>query len=227
MDLADPSRLAAADATGLVDAPTTPAFDRAARIVAAVLDVPVAHSTIVLADRQFFPSQVGFPEPLATDRTSPLTHSFCKHVVTEERPFVVPDTRQVPVLADNPVVTMLGVAAYCGVPLYDQDGTLLGSLCGMQFEPRQWTDEEVALLEDVAAFLQDNLRLRAEVAAHREDAHRVTKIGLAANEIRRASGRIADLTGRMDQHATGVAELRELADDARLSAQVILDTMAD
>ena len=60
--LSDPRRLAALAETGLVDSPPERAFDRVTRLVAEVLQVPVALFTLVTDERQVFKSSVGVGE---------------------------------------------------------------------------------------------------------------------------------------------------------------------
>ena len=54
--------------------------------------------SLVDRHRQFFKSQVGLPEPTATARETPLTHSFCQWVVADQHELVVPDARVHPLL---------------------------------------------------------------------------------------------------------------------------------
>jgi hypothetical protein len=44
-----------------------------------LLRASVAYVSLVDDHRQFFKSQVGLDEPLATARETPLSRSFCKH----------------------------------------------------------------------------------------------------------------------------------------------------
>jgi hypothetical protein len=50
----DPGRLAALRATGLLDSPPEPSFDRLTRLAARIIRAPVALVSLVDADRQFF-----------------------------------------------------------------------------------------------------------------------------------------------------------------------------
>ena len=88
--LSDPRRLAALAESGLVDSPPEAAFDRVTRLVAEMLHVPVALFTLVTDERQVFKSSVGVGEL----RETPLTHSFCRHVVESGAPLEVVDARR-------------------------------------------------------------------------------------------------------------------------------------
>ncbi|MCH1865323.1 GAF domain-containing sensor histidine kinase [Nocardioides sp. CFH 31398] len=125
-------------------------FDHYCRLVRRFLDVPVALVTIVEPDRQVFPGSLGLPEPWASRRETPLTHSFCQHVVAERAPLVVSDARRDPRLLDNLAIDDLGVVAYAGWPLTNAAGQVVGSLCAIGPEPREWSASDLAGLEDLA-----------------------------------------------------------------------------
>jgi GAF domain-containing protein len=122
----------------------------------------VALVSLVDDQRQYFPGQVGLPEPWAAKRETPLSHSFCQHVVVEGRPKVYADARIYAQVRDNPAIPELGVVAYAGMPLTDTDGLVLGSLCAIDTKPRAWTANELAVLADLAAACSSELRLRIE-----------------------------------------------------------------
>jgi diguanylate cyclase (GGDEF)-like protein len=143
--LHDPARLAALEASGLLDGPQ-PAFDRFARLAARLLDVPIATVSAVTTDRMIFSASVGL------DVTEiPLSHSLCREVVISGKPLVIPDAHLDPVARDNPLVDMLGLVAYCGVPLRAPGGEVIGVVCCIAREPREWSPDDVAALEDLAA----------------------------------------------------------------------------
>jgi GAF domain-containing protein len=147
----DPDRLEALQATGLLDTDVSPSFDRLARVASHVLNAPVALVSLVDADRQFFKSCLGLPEPWASERGAPLSHSFCQHAVASREPLVVDDAREHELLRDNPAIRDMGIVAYAGIPLIDADGHALGTLCVIDSRPRHWTTHQVQLLGDLAA----------------------------------------------------------------------------
>src|SRR3954452_7869443 len=131
MSLDDPDRLAALRRTGLLDSLPEPSFDRLARLATRLLGVPVALVSLVEADRQFFKSCAGLPEPWASRRQTPLSHSFCRHVVDTREPLVIADARRHPAVCENPAIAELGVVALLGVPLITPEGQALGSFCAI------------------------------------------------------------------------------------------------
>jgi serine phosphatase RsbU (regulator of sigma subunit) len=157
--LTDADRLWALTRTGLSAAPD-PTFDRFADMVRKVLGVPVALVSLVEADRQVFPGACGLAAPWQSARQTPLSYSFCQHVVTSAEPLIIHDARTDPRVTGNLAISELGVVGYAGMPLTDTDGNVLGSLCAIDVEPRSWTDRELGLLADLAAACSDSLRLR-------------------------------------------------------------------
>ena len=148
--LADPDRLLALQATELADSAPDEAFDRLTRLVQRCVRVPVALVSLVDAERQYFKSAQGLAEPWCSARETPLSHSFCQHVVVRDAPLVVEDARQDPLVRDNLAVADLGVVAYLGVPLRTPGGHVLGSLCAIDGTPRAWTPADLDTLQALA-----------------------------------------------------------------------------
>ena len=160
-----PARLAAVKRTALLDTPPEEAFDRLTRLAARLLGTSVALVSFIDGDRQFFKSATGLPEPLATTRSAPLSYSFCRHVVESGARLVVEDARHHPLVRTNPAVRELGWVAYAGVPLTDRDGNVLGALSVIDSTPRRWSDRDLDLLTDLAAWAVSEIELRVGSAA--------------------------------------------------------------
>jgi diguanylate cyclase (GGDEF)-like protein/PAS domain S-box-containing protein len=165
----DPERLAILQATGLMDSLPERDFDRWTKLSSRLLGVPVALVSLVDDRRQFFKSALGLADPWASRRETPLSHSFCKHIVASGEPLVVADARESPLLRDNLAVSELGVIAYAGVPLAT-DGATIGAFCVVDSVPRHWTDDELTLLRELgdAVQTQISLRLANDTLAQRE-----------------------------------------------------------
>jgi DNA-binding CsgD family transcriptional regulator len=115
---------------------------------------------LIDADRQFFKSSCGLPEPWASARQTPLSHSFCQHVVASENYLVIEDARTEPLVADNPAVFELGVIAYLGVPVLAPNGRILGSFCAIAPKPRAWSKDDIALMQDLSGIVESEIALR-------------------------------------------------------------------
>ena len=159
--LAAPARLDALDALGLGLAEDT--FDRASRLASRALGTPVALVSIVFEDRQVFAGQRGLGEPWASRRQTPLSHSFCQHVVLADAAMVVEDARRDRRVHDNLAIEDLGVVAYLGLPLYGPGEQVVGSFCAIDSVPRAWSSSDIEVLADVAMGVQRELDLRSTI----------------------------------------------------------------
>ena len=152
-------RLEALRASGLLDTPTEASFDRLTRLATKLLRAPVALVSLVDEDRQFFKSCVGVPEQVAATRESSLEQSYCRLVVVADEPLVVRDARADPSFADHPGTAAFDIGAYLGVPLRFE-GEVLGSLCVLDQRPREWSEEDIALLRDLGDLVETQIMLR-------------------------------------------------------------------
>lgn len=166
--LEDPRRLLSLEKLRLLDSEAEETFDRVSRLASHLLSTPVVLLSLVDDRRQFFKSAIGLPEPYATARETPLSHSFCQHVVASGAPLVVGDARVHPLVRDNLAIPDLGVVAYLGTPVRSRDGHVLGSFCVIDGRPREWTTAQIDLLNDLAALIMTELALREENIDHRE-----------------------------------------------------------
>ncbi|MDG4649270.1 ATP-binding protein [Roseibacterium sp. SDUM158017] len=158
--------------TDLTDPATVEAFDRLTRLASQLLGAPVSLLSVVdeAADRQVFKSQSGLPEPWASLRETPLSHSFCQHVKYRSRPLVVHDARQHATLRHNLAIRDLDVISYLGFPVHDESAAAIGSFCVLAPEPRKWTDDEIATMEALTATMDELVRQR--IALDREAGER-------------------------------------------------------
>ncbi len=159
--IADPARLGALYASGLLSQDVDPALDRWTRLAGSLIDAPLALLSLVDRDRQVLKSSASDP-PQDVPHETPLSLSFCQHVVAGQAPLVISDAREHPLVRTNPS-TANGVLAYAGEPVTMSDGHTLGAFCVIDTEPRVWTPSELALLRDLSAGLLTELELRASL----------------------------------------------------------------
>ncbi|WP_136515305.1 GAF domain-containing sensor histidine kinase [Geomonas edaphica] len=165
--VADPTRLAALRAVALLDTPAEEAFDRLTRLAARFTSAPTALVSLIDSDRQFFKSCLGLPEPWQSRRETPLSHSFCQYNRIAKTPLVIKDAREHPLFKDNLAIRDLNVIAYLGIPLASADGYILGSFCVIDGKPREWTGEQISVVEDLAAAVMTEIQLRSEIVTRR------------------------------------------------------------
>ncbi len=152
----DAARVAALQCYAILDTAPEPAFDRIARMAAAIFDTPTAMLSLVDADRQWFKASCG-----VSDRQTPRNISFCHHAIQGTTPLVVTDAREDPRFATSPLVTgPMSVRFYAGVPLINAEGHALGSLCVVDTKPRQPTQAQIDLLRELAAQALHEMEVR-------------------------------------------------------------------
>jgi len=149
-------RLAAVARYNLVDTPPDGAFDRLTALTARLFHVPVAIVTLVDADRIWFKSHHGI-DITEVERREGLDLGRGLH----DHTLVVEDADTDPRLVGNPVLAHArGARFYAGAPLITSDGFNLGTLCITDTRPRPTSEEEVLILEDLAALVVHEMELR-------------------------------------------------------------------
>ena len=227
-DLDDPARLQAVADTGL-DASGEPVFDRIAGLVRSLLGVPVALVSLLDDSRQFFPGEAGLSEPWSATRQTPLSHAICQHVTVARDPLIVTDARRDKRCSDNPAVDELGIVGYAGMPLTAADGTVLGALCAVDHEPREWTEAELSLLADMALACSDSLRLRiatrhAEAGrAVESEASRRAQAASQRSELLLTASELLARTRTVEQIVAALARLTSPAFAPAHIGMVLLD----
>lgn len=133
------------------------ALDSLTHLAAHLLEAPVSLLTLVDSDHQLFASSYGLDEPLRSAGRTPISYSICQYAVASGSPLVVSDTSRDPRLADHPAVRDYGIAAYAGMPLVVDGPWTLGTLCVMDFVPREWVDDSLSMLSRLAGICLDEM----------------------------------------------------------------------
>jgi PAS domain S-box-containing protein len=151
-------------------------------LAARLFNVPITLVSLIDESRGWFKSSYGFDI-----REVQRDDTICSFALLSNEVLVIPDTRQDSRLACNPFVqNEPGLRFYAGAPLLTQDGFNLGTLCLLDTKPRDaLTDEQKAILADLAAMVMDELELRMA-------ARKIAQIDAALLEV---SGGVANVTG--------------------------------
>lgn len=125
--------------------------DLAAR-AAGRLGLPVSLISVVL-DEALHVASFHAPPGLWLEETRghPVEWSFCATSVRTRDAFLVEDAETHPDHSTNPLVTQDGVRCYAGVPLISSRGFVLGNLCVVGLEQRTFSEDDVAVLRELAA----------------------------------------------------------------------------
>ncbi len=149
-------RLAVLHSYGLLDSPADAAFDAMTRMIARLFDVPTVLISLMDDERQWFKSRVGL-DVCETAREV----SFCRYIIEDDAPLVVPDAQTDPRFADNPLVTgEPHIRFYAGAPLRVPEGVTLGTLCLIDTRPREFSAQDMKQLGELADLVVDRMKLQ-------------------------------------------------------------------
>lgn len=218
----DPDRLAELRDTGLLDSGAEEPFDRITRLAEQMLAVDSARVTLVDRDRQYFTSRSDATRHDPELHETPLTHSFCQFAVASGDRFVVENARHHQQVRYNPAIADHGIVAYAGEPLATASGNVLGTLCVVSKEPREWTDAELGLLGDLAHLALTEIEYRLRSRALQRLADVAAELHAPADELSDAVLRLATEAEGSDQPVVGrlavaarsrMQKLRSVVDD--------------
>jgi len=145
---------------GLLEDGPQERFDRITRLAHTIFGTSMAAITVVDGDRAWFPGQHGF-----SSGPVPREQTLCERTMSEGQLMISEDTRADPRFADKQAVQDGRVGFYAGQPLRDRTGTVIGTLCIYDEEPRRLTDQQVVALRDLAIWAERELRSEAEMSA--------------------------------------------------------------
>ncbi|MFA0923123.1 sensor histidine kinase [Xanthomonas fragariae] len=191
-------RLQALRGYRILDTPREAAFEDITRLASIICQTPIALISLVDDDRQWFKSERGLGE-----RETPLFKSMCAHALLDNDVLVVPDTRSDVRFARNPLVT--GEAPlyfYAGAVLRTADGLPLGTVCVLDRQPRQLTDEQIEALRALARQTMAQLELRrALLIAEESDRYRSRLMAIAGHDLKTPLRTAAYAIDKMRRHA--------------------------
>ena len=149
-------RLAVLRSYGLLDSPAEASFDALTRLAARLFEMPTVLISLMDEERQWFKSRVGF-DVCETARDI----SFCRHIIDDSAPLVVPDACADARFAENPLVTGAPhIRFYAGAPLRAPEGVTLGTLCLIDTRPREFSADDMAQLCELADLIVDRMKLQ-------------------------------------------------------------------
>jgi diguanylate cyclase (GGDEF)-like protein len=159
------SRLAELQDLEILDTLPEQAYDDITYLASAICKAPIALVSLVDRDRQWFKSRVGL-----TITETPRSVAFCAHAILEPTNIlVVNDARNDDRFSGNPLVTKdPAIRFYAGTPLVTSQGNALGTLCVIDTEPRELTDEQAHSLHALARQVVAQLELRRTVGRLRK-----------------------------------------------------------
>ena len=183
------SRLAALSSYNILDTGEEKDFDDLPTLASAICQTPIAFISLIDNKREWFKSRQGIAET-----ETPAELSFSAFTIASDNDImIVEDLSRDERFVENPLVKANNsITFYAGVPLVNDDGFALGSLCVIDQKQKKLTDEQRAALKIIATQVVDKLELRKKAQAlekiHQEllDSNLVIKkfAAMAAHDIK-------------------------------------------
>lgn len=140
----------------ILDTEAEERFDNITRLAKKLFNVPIALVSLVDSDRQWFKSAEGL-EATETHRD----YAFCAHTILKDLAMVVTNAVEDVRFADNPLVQGPPfIRFYAGYPLKVM-GHNLGTLCIIDSQPREMSNEDIESLKDLAKVVEREITANA------------------------------------------------------------------
>lgn len=150
-------RLAKLHEYKILDSHSEAPFNNIALIAAHAFKTPVAIVSLVDKYRVWYKASVG----MQSLQEVPRNESLCSLVILQDAVTIFNDALQEPCLLANPFVAGdFGLRFYAGAPIKTPDGFNLGAVCVIDTIPRDFSKEDQRSLEQLAALVMNNMKLR-------------------------------------------------------------------
>ena len=147
--------------TGVLSDPSMPSLERFAALAARLVGAPVALVSVSCGGEQRILARVArLGEPARTLQITP-PYAYCQHVIEQQAPLIVADARRDRLLAVHPTLTDDSAISFAGFPLCTPDGKAFGCFCAIDDLPRDWSEAELSILNDLAAAVESQILLRS------------------------------------------------------------------
>jgi diguanylate cyclase (GGDEF)-like protein/PAS domain S-box-containing protein len=157
-------------------------FDELTRLAAEICSAPVALLSVVEEETVWFKAKVG-----TTATQISRERAFCPWAISQPHTFIVTDTLKDSRFKDNPLVASdRGVRFYAAATLVTSAGHAIGTLCVIDYRPRELSESQLAALRTLASAAVARLELgrkEAELQASKAE-HRRALDALETSEER-------------------------------------------
>lgn len=159
-------RLATLREYQILDTLPEPSYDEIAELAAQICGCPAGLISFIDEDRQWMKAKYGLPSDMTA---CPREISICQTTICNNDLLYVPDLTQDQRFRDSPLVSGdFSLRFYCGMPLITPDGYALGTLCVIDFAPRELNFEQQEGMRRLSRQAVAQLELRRKLLEREE-----------------------------------------------------------
>ena len=154
-------RLAELHSYEILDTDEEFAFDDLTEFASKVLEVPYVFINLIDEKRQWAKSAAGIArEAAGCDRND----SLCNLAIQKTAPLIIPDAQADDRFSDvGCVCNPPNVRFYAGMPIINENGYALGTVCVVDFEPRDFSYDKIELLKSIARQVVAQFELKKKI----------------------------------------------------------------
>lgn len=205
-------RLQALQSYSVLDTISEEEYDHLTTIASQICGCSMSLISLVDENRQWFKSRVGLDA-----NETPREYAFCGHAIhNPQEALIVEDARKDPRFSGNPLVTgQPHLVFYAGMPLVNESGHALGTLCVLDKTPKMLSDSQLHALKALSQQVMALLELRRSKIALEQSMRKLEQKNqdleqfafIAAHDLKSPLNGIATITELlMDSHAEALRE---------------------
>ncbi|SNS70445.1 GAF sensor signal transduction histidine kinase [Ekhidna lutea] len=200
-------RLNELDALQILDTLPEKDYDNLTKIASTICGTKISLVSLVDSKRQWFKSKHGLEVP-----ETPRELAFCAHAInTPNEPLIINDAREDDRFHDNPLVTGYpNVIFYAGMPLVTDNSQALGTLCVIDSEPKELSEDQLEALNALAKQIVNLFELRKK---RMELERSIRSLEINNLELQRFAGMVAHDIKQPVSIINGLIEFLKESDD--------------
>jgi PAS domain-containing protein len=215
----------------ILDTPSEYVFEQVVQLAVRMFDVPVALVSFIDGDDIFFKASAGIKGIKNVNRS----FSLCPLTIQTTEILLVENALENPAVMSHPSVAgENGLRFYAGAPLITADGYPIGTVCVIDYQPREFSETNRELLAGLANLLMYELEQRlTSIQKTVEFGNVAEKLSVANAEIQSANEELAasiellqasneQLEARVGERTTALTgKVKELADSEKNARNIV------
>ncbi|MBI2997999.1 MAG: GAF domain-containing protein, partial [Deltaproteobacteria bacterium] len=145
------------------------------------------------------------PERVQSDSTG-TARGRSKWILQNRKPLLIPDITEGERFSGGESIRKAGIRGYLAVPLFLRNGEVIGILRALTYEPREFSQSEVDLLQQLAngaAIALENARLYEETERRRREGEELARVAQSLTET-------LDVTAIAERVVTSVRDILDV-----------------